>query len=105
MQAAVSRVADEHPGWPRFRVGINSGPALVGNIGAEAMRNFTAIGDTTNLAARLEGAAGAGQVVVSGTTAALLGDHAVLESMGPLMVKGKAEPVEAYVLVSLDEES
>jgi class 3 adenylate cyclase len=101
MQAAVTQVADEHPGWPRFRVGINSGPALVGNIGAAAMRNFTAIGDTTNLAARLEGAAGAGQVVVSGTTAALLGPGASLESMGPLQVKGKAEPVEAYVLLSL----
>jgi class 3 adenylate cyclase len=103
LQAAVTAVADEHAaeGWPRFRVGINSGPALVGNIGASAMRNFTAIGDTTNLAARLEGAAGAGEVVVSGVTAGLLGSGAELDSMGPLTVKGKAEPVEAYVLRSL----
>jgi class 3 adenylate cyclase len=39
---------------PKFRVGLNSGPALVGNIGAEEMRNFSAIGDTANLAARLQ---------------------------------------------------
>lgn len=103
LQKAVTAVADEHAaeGWPRFRVGINSGPALVGNIGAAAMRNFTAIGDTTNLAARLEGAAGAGEVVVSAATAALLGPGADLESMGPLTVKGKSEPVEAFVLRSL----
>lgn len=103
MQQAITAVADQHAaeGWPRFRVGINSGPALVGNIGATAMRNFTAIGDTTNLAARLESSADAGQVVVSAATASLLGPGADLDPLGPLTVKGKAEPVEAFVLRSL----
>src|SRR5207253_10915977 len=41
-------------GRPKFRVGINSGPVLVGNIGGAGIRNFSAIGDTTNLAARLQ---------------------------------------------------
>ncbi|WP_245604939.1 adenylate/guanylate cyclase domain-containing protein [Mycobacterium genavense] len=53
--------------WPRFRVGINTGPALVGNIGAEQMRSFTAVGDTMNLAARLQNLAEPGQRAGSGS--------------------------------------
>ena len=100
-QQATGAVAAAHQDWPRFRVGINSGPALVGNLGAERMRNFTAIGDTVNVAARLEGQAGVGEVVVSASSYAHLGDAAVVESLGGLTLKGKAAPAEAYRLVSL----
>src|SRR5689334_21639105 len=55
LQAAVTAATADRTDWPRFGVGVNTGPALVGNIGAEQMRTFTAIGDTTNLAARLQG--------------------------------------------------
>ena len=55
---------------PRFHIGINSGPALVGNIGSEDYQNFTAIGDTTNLAARLQDIAKPGEVVIGPMTAA-----------------------------------
>ena len=99
--AQAETAAVSQPDWPRFRMGINSGPALVGNIGAEQMRVFTAIGDTTNLAARLEASAEVGEVVVSGATLALLGAAAVAESMGELGLKGKSAPVAAYRLVAL----
>jgi class 3 adenylate cyclase len=101
LQHRIGAEAAEHPEWPRFRVGINSGPALVGNIGSDEFRNFTAIGDTTNLAARLEATADVGQVVISGTTCALLGEAAIADSLGPLHLKGKVAPVEAFVLQSL----
>jgi len=100
-QEATGELAAQHQGWPRFRVGINSGPAVVGNIGAERMRNFTAIGDTVNVAARLEGQAGVGEVVVSASTYAHLGDAAVVESLGGLTLKGKTAPADAYRLVAL----
>jgi class 3 adenylate cyclase len=88
-------------GWPAFGVGVNTGPALVGNIGAEQMRNFTAIGDTTNLAARLQGLAEPGQVVIGLRTCEELGRAAHVESRGPVLVKGKRAPVPAYLLQGL----
>jgi adenylate cyclase len=97
---ASEAVAAGHPDWPRFRVGVNSGPAVIGNVGAAEQRSFTAIGDTTNLAARLQEFAKPGQVVVGHTTAAAL-TGATLEPLGPLDLKGKSEPVEAFRLVRL----
>jgi class 3 adenylate cyclase len=102
LQRAVDAVRAGHAGWPPFRVGVNSGPALVGNIGSAELRNFTAIGDTTNLAARLESIAAPGQVVIGSATRALLGDHAVVEPLGSLTIRGKAQPVEAFVLKSAE---
>jgi len=101
LQQAAERVAAGRQDWPQFRVGINSGPALVGNVGSTEMRNFAAIGDTTNLAARLEGLAEPGEVVIGATTRDLLGDVADLEPLGPVTVKGKREPVDAFVLRGL----
>jgi adenylate cyclase len=99
MQDAAAAVA--HESWPRFRVGINTGQALVGNIGSETMRHFTAIGDTVNLAARLESSAESGTVVVSAATRAHLGDQATVKRIGEITVKGKAEPVEAFQVMSV----
>jgi adenylate cyclase len=87
--------------WPRFRVGINTGVAVVGNVGTDEQRSFTAIGDTTNLASRLQALAEPGQVVIGGSTLAAAGDGAQVESLGRVEVKGKREPVEAYVLLGL----
>jgi class 3 adenylate cyclase len=103
MQAAIERIAAEHAGWPRFRIGVNTGPALVGNIGSAELRNFTAIGDTVNLASRLETSAESGQIVIGAATYAQIRDIAVVRQLGDITVKGKAAPVEAYVLLGLRE--
>lgn len=98
LHEAIAAAAAGHDDWPRFRVGINTGPALVGNIGADQMRNFTAIGDTTNLAARLEGLAEPGQVVIGPGTRDCLWDDAVVSDRGSVAVKGKRDPVPVFVL-------
>jgi class 3 adenylate cyclase len=86
---------------PLFRVGIASGPALVGNIGAAEVRNFVAIGDTTNLAARLQTYAPAGSIVISAATYGRIRDQAVVRPLGAPDLKGKSEPVEVYELLGL----
>jgi adenylate cyclase len=101
MQAATERIAAGRPGWPRFRAGINSGPAIVGNVGSAEQRSFAAIGDTTNLASRLQAEAEAGQIVAAAVTVAALGDGVRASPLGPLELKGKSAPVEAFVLHDL----
>ena len=103
-QREVDGLSEGHPDWPRFRVGIATGPALVGNVGSDEVRSYSAIGDTVNLAARLESWAEVGHVVVSAATAERLAGVATLSPVGALELKGKTEPVEAYELVGLVEE-
>jgi adenylate cyclase len=101
-QAAAADIAKDQPEWPRFRAGVNSGEALSGLVGGPTgHRKHAVVGDTVNLAARLEAAAPVGKVVVGAETAAALPSGAVLERLPALEVKGKEEPVEAYVLHSL----
>ncbi len=100
-QAATGRIAASHPDWPRFRVGIATGPAVVGNVGSDEVRSFTAIGDTVNLAARLQAEAAPGAILVSEATAEALRGRAVLATVGPFHLKGKAEPAGAFELTGL----
>jgi adenylate cyclase len=103
LQDAAARVCLVHPEWPRFRVGINSGVASVSLLGTEGGRTHTVIGDTVNVASRIEGKAPAGGVAIGPATKELLPD-AVTESLGLLELKGKAEPLEVYRLVALPRE-
>jgi len=105
IQSAGQQLASEHPDWPRFRIGLNSGEALVGNIGSEEFRNFTAVGDTTNMAQRFETMAEPGQIVLGPRTAKLLGSEAQLAPLGGQLVKGKSEPIELSALLGLRETS
>jgi class 3 adenylate cyclase len=98
MQEAIEAIVRENAALPRFRVGVASGAALVGNVGSEEFRNFVAHGDTVNLAARLQTGAQAGQVVISSSTYALVRDLARVRPLGRFSVKGKSEEVEAFVL-------
>ncbi|HEX5040194.1 MAG TPA: adenylate/guanylate cyclase domain-containing protein [Candidatus Limnocylindria bacterium] len=97
---AIDRLGKERPEpTPRFHIGINTGPAFVGSVGAAGRRSFSAIGDTTNLGARLQGAASAGEIVVGEATWTRLGPAIQGEALEPLRLKGKREPVRAWRLV------
>ena len=103
IQQSTSAIADEHPGWPRFRVGVNTGEAAVGVVGAAGGRKHTAIGDAVNVAARLERVAPVGRIAAAADTVRRLRD-ARTESLGFVEVKGKDEPVEVFLLVALGDE-
>ena len=103
LQQAAALVLRAHPSWPPFRVGINSGIASVTLLGTEGGRTHTVIGDTVNVASRIEGKAPGGSVAIGPATKALL-PGARTESLGPISLKGKAEPVEVYRLLALDGE-
>jgi adenylate cyclase len=104
LQMETSRVAEQHPKWPRFRVGINSGPVSVSLLGAAGGRTHTIIGDTVNIASRIEGQAPPGAVAIGPDTKALL-PEAVTTPLGRLELKGKQEPLEVHLLTSLGKHS
>ena len=102
LQQEAAVVAGDHSDWPRFRAGVNSGEVLAGVVGGtRGHRKHGVVGDTVNLAARLQAEAPVGEVVLGGETMRRLPPGAVVERLPELHVKGKAEPVEAYVLRSL----
>jgi class 3 adenylate cyclase/tetratricopeptide (TPR) repeat protein len=82
----------------RMRMGINTGPVVVGAIGHDLRLDYTAVGDTTNVAARLLAIAKPGQIVTSRRTQNLRDRFFVFEDLGDFQVKGKTEPVRAYAV-------
>jgi len=81
------------------RVGVHTGPVVVGEMGAGARRETLALGETTNVAARLEAAAAPDTVVASGTTLRLARGIFVTEELGALTLKGLPEPVPTHRVV------
>ena len=100
LQKATLDLGKHHPDWPRFRVGINSGHVSVSLLGAEGGRTHTIVGDTVNIASRIEGTAPTGGVAIGPDTKALLPD-AVTTPLGQLQLKGRQEPLDVYLLTSL----
>ncbi len=88
---------------PRFRLpvncGINTGSAIVGNVGAANCMDYTALGDTVNLASRLQDIATGNQILISDTTQSQLGAGIVVTSVGPLVLKNRAKAVSTYAVV------
>jgi class 3 adenylate cyclase/tetratricopeptide (TPR) repeat protein len=83
----------------QFRMGLNSGLVVVGSIGDNLRMDYSAIGDTTNLAARLQQLAEPGTILVSESTTRLVQGAVRLEALAPVEVKGKTEPVPIYKVI------
>jgi class 3 adenylate cyclase len=83
----------------RLRVGINTGPVVVGNVGSDLRYEYTALGDAMNVAARMQTAAQPGTVLVTEATIRLTGDAFEVEDLGDIEVKGKTEPIHALRVI------
>jgi adenylate cyclase len=86
---------------PRVSIGLNSGDLISGNIGSETLRrlDYTVIGDTVNTAQRLQSVAKPGQIIVSAACHELIKDSFKFESLGPVTLKNKANPVDIYNVI------
>jgi class 3 adenylate cyclase/tetratricopeptide (TPR) repeat protein len=102
MQTAMQPYADEvlrsHGIAMRIRVGLNSGEVVVRTIGNDLHMDYSAVGPTTHLAARMEQLATPGSIVLSGGTLRLVEGLVQVNSLGPIPVKGMSDPVEVYEL-------
>jgi len=98
LRDAFGKLTEEHPDWPRMRVGVNSGEAVVREIGGRGHLAYPLVGDTINMGSRLEGLAPVGGVLIGAETYEQLPDGAVVEARLGLQVKGKDEALDAYVL-------
>jgi len=88
----------EHGVAPRFRVGLNAGPVVLGHMGEGKRIEFRAVGDTVNLAARLQSLAEPGTVLLSEDMHRLVDGYVDDTDLGPRSIKGKADPVRVYRL-------
>lgn len=84
-----------------FGVGVNCGPAVVGNVGCEFRMDYTAIGDTVNTAARLEANAKKGQVLISDAIYERVKDRIEVEEVGEIPLKGKSKGVFVYSVTNV----
>ena len=99
-QQAFSRI-ENHSQRLQFRIGVTTGEAMVGNVGTSELFNYTAIGDTVNLAQRLEVTAQPGQILIDQATYAIVADRVLAHLLKPVQVKGRSQLVAIYDLKSL----
>lgn len=96
LQAYAEDVKKRHRVTCRYRIGLNTGPVVVGNITDDRALEYTAVGDTVNLASRMESLAEPGEIYLTETTFKSVRDYYECERVGDLKVKGKQRPVTAY---------
>jgi class 3 adenylate cyclase/tetratricopeptide (TPR) repeat protein len=106
MQERVGRYGDEVQrthGFPvQIRVGINSGDVVVRSIGSDLHLDYTAVGQTTNLAGRLEQMARPGSTLLAPETLRLVEGYVRVRSLGPVPIRGLGEPVEVFELLGAE---
>ncbi|NLT95536.1 MAG: adenylate/guanylate cyclase domain-containing protein [Clostridia bacterium] len=90
------RLEEKYGRTVQFGIGVNTGPAVIGNIGASFRMDYTAIGDTVNTAARLESNAKPGQILISQAVYEKVKDRLAVTSLGEIKVKGKAQGINVY---------
>jgi adenylate cyclase len=83
----------------KYGIGINTGEAIVGNIGSSKRLDYTVIGDSVNLGARLCGKAEPNQILISESTNNLVKEFIKTKSIGEIMVKGKEKPLRVYEVI------
>ncbi len=84
-----------------FRIGVSTGPAIVGNVGTRQLFNYTAIGDTVNLSQRLQTAARRGQILITKATYQIVKDSVRAQPLKAISVKGREQSVDVYALQGL----
>ena len=84
----------------QIRVGLNSGEVVVRSIGSDLRMDYTAVGQTTHLAARMEQLAAPGSIVMAPDTLRLAEGYVAVKPLGPVKVKGLSEPVDVYEVTS-----
>lgn len=101
MRSAFGGMIAERPPQERLRlrIGLNTGPVVAGLIGSRQRMEYTALGDTVNVAARLEEAAEPGQILIGPRTMEIVGRKFLIQPQGAIALKGKAVPVEAFEVV------
>ncbi len=89
----------------RIQIGMHTGPVVAGNLGGSRRMDFTEIGDTVNVAARLEGVAVAGEIIITENTRLHLGNRFKLDERKPVEVKGKKKPIKIFNVIGIDKQS
>ena len=87
----------------QFGIGVNTGSAVVGNMGSDFRMDYTAIGDTINTTARLEENAEKGQIIISDATYQKVKDHVEVDELGTINVKNKKIGIVIYSVVNVDD--
>jgi adenylate cyclase len=101
LQRELAPLTLEHPDWPQMRIGVNSGEAVLREVGGDGHVAYPLVGDMVNTGSRLEAMAPPGGVLIGAETFEQLPDGAVVEERLGLRMKGKHDIVHAYVLLAL----
>jgi class 3 adenylate cyclase len=101
LQRGMAELVQGHPEWPKLRVGVNSGAAIVRELGGHGHVAYSVVGDSVNVGARLEANAPVGGILIGVETYRRLPDGAIAQPVGELRVKGKDAAVDAFVLLAM----